>query len=423
MVKYYCLAYGRLSRMENQNIKPKILLVLTRPPYPAVDGTRERILGELKLLRADFQVDLLIIGQEKIDQESYNFLLSIGIHKIINFKLIKITCYLRSIVALFKKQPLQSNYFFNKQANNWLKNNFQKYQTIIFHTIRFGEYLKSLKSHKNNHNIKLLLYFNDAISLNYQGARKKAKGIWKLIYSLEENRVKNYELDMLNIADGFSIISQRDKNYLEKNWQKKYGEKIMPSIKIVRNSLDENLLQYNYQPQTENLVFIGNLLYPPNKQGLEFFCQKIWPIIIQAKPQSKLIIIGKNGQKYFNHYPNIQALGFMEKPYDLITKQALFISPADFGAGVPTKTLLAMALGMPVISTYNNAAGINDIKNDENICLIDYNNIELSAKKIISALENKNYCQHIGRQGKKLIIDYYQQSKNYLELKDFILNK
>jgi glycosyltransferase involved in cell wall biosynthesis len=172
------------------------------------------------------------------------------------------------------------------------------------------------------------------------------------------------------------------------------------------------------------LVFIGNLFYPPNRQGLAFFCRNIWPEIIAQKPATKLLIIGHGGVKFFgtkkNTDKNIEILGWLDNPYPLLTQQALFISPADFGAGLPTKSLLAMALGLPVVSTLNNSAGIEGIIDNKNICLVDYQKIRPAAEKIIRLLADEEARKKIGQGGKELIFQKYRQAGNYPLLKSFL---
>jgi len=399
-------------------MKNKILFVLTRPPYPAVDGTRERILGELKALAADFSVDLLIVSDEKITAPTLDHLRQITGAAIFYFKLPQLSRYARSLVGIFSPRPLQSAYFFCPAALKWLKKNNANYRAIHFHTLRFGRYIERLKA-VTDRSARLLLCFNDAISLNYRDASQKAHGFWRLIYSLETKRVKNYELRLLGLADGFSIVSERDRDYILSNWTAKFPNRPAPAITVIRGALDDSFFNYHYAPKTNNLVFIGNLYYPPNRQGLSFFCERIWPLIHTQKPDTKLLIIGRGGE-IFQSRPNIEVLGFVDDPYALMTEQALFISPADFGAGVPTKTLLAMALGLPVVSTATNAIGIEGVKDQENICLIDYKNPAAAAETIVKTLDDEAYRYQIGQAGQALVAKYYKQSANYPKLKAFL---
>ncbi len=401
-------------------MKTRILFVLTRPPYPASDGTRERILGELKALSADFEVDLLIVSDETLKTSAIEALNKIGINQIKNFRLKAFSRYRRSLFSLLSKQPLQSAYFYCPEAYSWLKTQAINYSAIHFHTLRFGSYLESLKEDKICPNTRLLLCFNDAISLNYRDASQKAKGLWRIIYKIETDRIKKYEVKLLSVAVGFSIVSARDRDYILQNWQANNTSLTKPNITVIRHGIDDSLFTYNYLPQNNNLVFIGNLMYPPNRQGLDFFCQEIWPEILKQKNDTKLIIIGRGSQEMFSHYPQVEALGFVDNPYPLMTQQGLFISPADFGAGVPTKSLLAMALGLPVVSTHNNAAGIEGVEDGLNICLIDYQQKSAAATKIVKLLENETERQKIGRAGKDLATANYRQSLNYPLLKKFI---
>ncbi|MCX6747901.1 MAG: glycosyltransferase family 4 protein [Candidatus Nomurabacteria bacterium] len=326
--------------MENKNLKTKILYVVTRPPYPALDGTRERILGELKKLNEDFDVSLLIVTDEKVAEKTVQHLQSILTGEVVVFNLLKIKCYLRSFVGLFSSLPLQCSYFYSQKVKKWLQMNEYKYKVIHFHTIRLGEYIKDLK----------------------------------------KNRISSKASRLL-------------------------------------------LCFHTYNPETQNLVFLGNLLYPPNLQGMELFCKNIFPLIFKNKTETKLFIIGRGGKEHFSGLRNVEPLGFVDNPYDFISKQALFINPATFGAGVPSKVLLAMAIGIPVVSTNNNISGIEDIQDKENVCLIDHNTPEKSAEKILALLSDEKNRKQIGNAGKVLALNNHKLSRNYAKLKNFIQNK
>lgn len=410
--------------MENKNLKTKILYVVTRPPYPALDGTRERILGELKKLNEDFDVSLLIVTDEKVAEKTVQHLQSILTGEVVVFNLLKIKCYLRSFVGLFSSLPLQCSYFYSQKVKKWLQMNEYKYKVIHFHTIRLGEYIKDLKKNRiSSKASRLLLCFNDAISLNYSNAKKTAIGLWRIIYKIESNRIKDYELEMLKTADSCSIISRIDKEFIENNWKEKNKEEKVPTIITINHSIDDSIFDHTYNPETQNLVFLGNLLYPPNLQGMELFCKNIFPLIFKNKTETKLFIIGRGGKEHFSGLRNVEPLGFVDNPYDFISKQALFINPATFGAGVPSKVLLAMAIGIPVVSTNNNISGIEDIQDKENVCLIDHNTPEKSAEKILALLSDEKNRKQIGNAGKVLALNNHKLSRNYAKLKNFIQNK
>ena len=126
-------------------MKPRLLFCTNRPPLPAWDGTRERILGELQTIGHDYQIDLLVIGTEKFSEENRQKLMTICGGEIKLVYLSKFSCLLRTLLGLFSRRPLQVSYFYDRKIGRGLLANILEYQAIYFHTLRFGEYAKQIK--------------------------------------------------------------------------------------------------------------------------------------------------------------------------------------------------------------------------------------------------------------------------------------
>lgn len=396
--------------------KPRLLFFITRTPWPAIDGTRERLLGELKALAPFFQIDLFITSDEKLEPAAKQALAEILNGQIFYFYQKKPQRYLRVLTHLFSRRPLQVVYFYSKNVFRELKKIAPDYQLFYCHTLRATKYFNELKFFLPDIGNRTILDFNDAISLNYQAAGAEARGFWKLIYLWEKKRIKNYELKLLHDFENFSIITAPDRDWLYSNWLKKYGSPCPKQITILRYGVNDDFLNYLYTPTASNLVFIGNLAYPPNRQGLELFCRVIWPLVIKNKPDSKLLIIGRGDKKTFSNYPNVELLGFLPNPYELMAKQAAFLNPITFGAGISTKTILAMALGLPVISTAIGVAGIEKISDQKNVVLIDYHKPLLAAETILALLNNQAQRLELSHNEKELVRSSYSQSKNNEDL-------
>jgi len=194
----------------------------------------------------------------------------------------------------------------------------------------------------------------------------------------------------------------------------------VPTITVLPYGIKDSFLDYPYQPQNKNLVFIGNLYYPPNRQGLNLFIKKIWPLINRQHQDSELIIIGRGGPELFSGRPRVRALGFLPDPYQLITQQALFLNPVTFGAGISTKHILAMALGVPVVSTPNGVGGIAGIRNQENVILFDYKQPIEAAAIINQILDDVNSRQLINQKAKALVSAQYRKSQNDQKLRELM---
>ena len=324
--------------MEN---KKKILICLTKFPWPLIDGTRKRIFNNVILgLKDNYDLNFLIVTYEKIDKENEFLKENKGNIVLFNFPILKF--YLNAFLSLFSFEPLQVNFFYFKEVQKWLDKNKENYDLIYIHTIRLSKYFI-----KYNEDIrkKVFLDFNDAISMNYKEGRNFSSLFWKIVYFVEWKRLLKWERECLKYFFNFSVVSQIDKNWIidDINLNKK-------NFYVISYGIDEKIFNYNWKPQGKDLVYLANLYYPPNLDGILFFIKNIWPYILEKYPGLKLKIIGGGKELLKVAFKNIEFLGFIENPYELISNSLIFINPVRYGAGVQTKLLEALAIGIPTIS-------------------------------------------------------------------------
>ena len=82
------------------------------------------------------------------------------------------------------------------------------YDCVFCNNIRTAEYVR-----EKNSLIKYL-DFVDAISMNYDKARREAKGLKKLIYEIDYRRCRSYEQQCLVAFDSCAVISDVDNQYI-----------------------------------------------------------------------------------------------------------------------------------------------------------------------------------------------------------------
>jgi len=392
-------------------MKPRLAFFITRPPLPVLDGTRQLLHDELSALSRDFIIDIWLATDEKVTPAVRKKLTELSGGRLFYYYRPKLYRYFKIIGHFFSSQPWQIFYFYSSRFAQRLTANADQYDAFYFHTLRTGRYLAALEKTHPEKIANCLLDFNDALSLNYRAARVVARGLWKIIYTREEKRLKNYELDLISRLDQLMILTANDKRYLENNWREKYQAPLAKTIIVRRYGVADSLLRYQYEPQTNNLVFIGNLHYPPNQQGLKTFCRHVWPLLLKNRPDIKLLIIGRGGQK-FRRFPNVESLGFMADPYKIMTRQALGLNPVEFGGGVSTKSLVSFALGLPLIATKDGLTGLENAALEKLTVIIDYREPQKAAELIAAALENVNLREAMSRRGQEFIRTYYRQSAN-----------
>ena len=191
----------------------KILIISTKNlSSNQFDGAQKRIFDISKSLSKKNKVDLVCIGKNLSEKKSdLNFL-----NKLIVYKTNFFFKILNVIISIFKLQPMQNGYFFSKDIYNFVSENKQEYDVIIFHLIRSAQYLP------NDFRGETILEMTDLISSNYRQIIKKLSfsNPLKYVYLFENFLLQRYEKKVSNSFDKVMFISEKElglaKDFIEK---------------------------------------------------------------------------------------------------------------------------------------------------------------------------------------------------------------
>jgi glycosyltransferase involved in cell wall biosynthesis len=115
-------------------------------------------------------------------------------------------------------------------------------------------------------------------------------------------------------------------------------------------------------PPSADLVFAGSMDWLPNIDGLTYFVDEIFPLILERRPQCTLIIAGRRPapkiQRLAERFPNITITGTVPDIRPYLWKSAVSIVPLRIGSGTRLKIYESMAARVPVVSTTIGAEGL-----------------------------------------------------------------
>jgi len=390
-------------------------MVSYRFPYPLIDGSRIRIYNIGKILAEKYQVDLLAINEGNIANEDIKEMGKI-LNKVIPFPFNPIWFKINTLKGLFSKDSLQIYYHYFNKVQKWIDQHYREYDLIFCVHIRVTKYLRKANS------IPKVIDFIDATSINYQEAQKNSKGLWRLIYPIENKRALSYEIKMLKEFDKVFITSPFDRNHLLSNAN-------IPDNKliVIPNGVREELLFRENRFKEENwIVFLGKMNTAPNIDAVIFFANKIFPLIIKNRNDIKFIIVGSSPSKEvlkLSKRNNIEVTGFVEDPYEYLEKAKIIIAPLRFSAGIQNKILEPMALRKVVVTT---SKGVRGISGEDKKHFIVADGKQEIAKKILDLISNEPKRKEIGNNARELIKqkyrwdiiskDLYKEIDNVLEI-------
>jgi glycosyltransferase involved in cell wall biosynthesis len=110
------------------------------------------------------------------------------------------------------------------------------------------------------------------------------------------------------------------------------------------------------------LIFVGNLSYKPNRDGLLWFLGDVWPGLRDVVPGVSFMVAGSNPDQQLRRLCQQGGVELIVNPQDLTPLYRLAdaaIVPLRFGSGSRIKILEAGTHGVPVISTFAGAEGLN----------------------------------------------------------------
>ena len=317
----------------------KLFVVLSRVPYPLEKGDKLRIFNQLRILSKRHEIYLFALNDTVLDKNALTVLASFC-KEIHVFHLSKLSIAWNLLRFLFTKKPLQCGYFYSKIAQQKIDTliNTIKPDHIYAQLIRTAEYVK-------NKNIKKTLDYQDVFSKGIFRIMEQSP-VWKrFFYNIEYKRVKGYEADIFPYFDNKTIITKVDRNWI----QHSDNEEIV----VVPNGVDTGFFQPITCDKQFDLIFTGNMAYPPNIQASEYLVRKILPELLKKYPNIRIALCGTtpSPRVLALQGKNVIVTGWVEDIRQYYAKSRIFIAPMQLGTGLQNKLLEAMAMQIPCITS------------------------------------------------------------------------
>ena len=162
-------------------------------------------------------------------------------------------------------------------------------------------------------------------------------------------------------------------------------------------------------PRAERLevIFSGNLEYPPNIQAVRFFHDKVWPALQSRWPALRWKILSSNPgsiQRLAARDSHIELTGFVDDAVAVLAQSQVAVVPLMAGSGTRIKILEAWAARTPVVSTSLGAEGL-ECRDREHLLLADDAESFTAAVSELLALPDDR--ARIGAAGRRLYEERY----------------
>lgn len=313
--------------------KETCLLILPRSVFPPVSGYAIKNLNLIRLLNTQFELTLIVLKETEFNLEETTFYKQNSCHTVL-WKRSRLQSCFGALKALFSSTPLQVGYYYDSKLQLLINDLLLDCNIAVAVLDRTIEYLKAAPP-------KTIQIFDmvDSIALNYIRSKEKTRSnLWKLIYSIEGNRLLEFEKKQVGLADITYFINKNECDY----WSKTGNTNWLPhGVKDFLFAYDK--IDNTYQ---NSIAFIGKMNYQPNIDAVKWYIEHVHPTLCDIIP---LIIVGayptKELEVLASKYPNITITGFVDDPYLILNSVMAIIAPMQTGGGIQNKVLEGMALG------------------------------------------------------------------------------
>jgi polysaccharide biosynthesis protein PslH len=318
----------------------KIFVLLSRFPYPLEKGDKLRAYHQIRQLSRNHEIHLCALNDIKLKEEDIKALQPFckSIHV---FNLSKFTVVWNIILAFFTGKPLQVGYFYNLQTQRKIDKLIEEIQPdhIYCQLLRVAEYVRTKKIPKT-------LDYQDVFSKGVDRRRNTSPFYMKPLLWLEYKRLCKYEKLLFDAFDNKTIISYPDRDFIPHPDRDK--------IVVVTNGVDSEYFKPQTAEKKYDLIFTGNMGYPPNVNASFFLVNEILPLVHDKLPDVRLVLAGASPHVKILEMKGekVKVTGWIEDIRIYYAASRIFIAPMRIGTGLQNKLLEAMAMKLPCITSY-----------------------------------------------------------------------
>lgn len=235
--------------------------------------------------------------------------------------------------------------------------------------------------------------------------------IKKIYLTLQNKRLKRFELNAFANADAIVTITDEDKKNIASLISNKPITTCLTGI---------NLNSYQIATQTKHpntLFHFASMDWMPNIEAVDWLMEKVWPLVKQQKPDAKLVLAGKGMPERFKTLASntITIIDNVPNSKEFYQDYDIMLVPLWSGSGLRIKLVEGLAYGKPIITTSIGAEGINYTSNQD---LMIADSEKTFADNICQLLSDKSKKESLQKHGRLLaekLFDYKVIGKQLLE--------
>ena len=362
----------------------RILLVWPYAPWPPVTGTSRRLARLTEELHASgVDVGLVVTDVQNPDDVPADIALVMSVPRD--------TSLARSVLAapgaLLRSEPFFFSFFRRRNARVAVAEAVATWKPDVVWTHGVAGFAAA---HGIVDDSRLVLDLSDAEPDRFARLAKTVGGPRGLLWRVDARRVRRWAARQLPHLRAVTVVSEADRDV--------YAESA-PSARfvLVPNGVDASD-RPRPDPDNGTAVFLGDLDYPPNTEGLGWFVTHVLP---RTPALVELQVVGRGRAPQAER---VRALGFVDDLATAWSTSTVMVVPIHSGGGSRLKVLDAFGAGVPVVST---TFGVSGVGAEPGLHYLSADSADEFAEALTRLLADEPRRHELAANAHRLVVEHY----------------
>jgi len=370
----------------------RILYLAQRVPYPPDRGDKIITFHHVRHLARTHEVTVVCLAQDEADLDNAAALRSIASH-VHAVPLSPSRARLRACRALLQGQPFTRGYFNERRVHGMVEQLIRQNAIDLAMVFCSGmaQFVESAA------HLPRILHFADLDSQKWKEYSQKARPPQRWVYAAEAQRLLAYERHLACTFDHSFVCTASELN----DFRRLAGE---ANITYLANGVDLAYFRpVASNPPAASLVFTGVMDYPPNVDGVTWFCREIFPRIREHAPAATFTICGARPNRTVRELadlPGVTVTGRVSDVRPYLSSAAVAVVPLRICRGIQNKVLEAMAMGLPVVAT---PAAFEGIEAEPGTHLLIAQDSQAFAKRVCELIDDADARSRLGQAARQRV--------------------
>jgi glycosyltransferase involved in cell wall biosynthesis len=237
----------------------------------------------------------------------------------------------------------------------------------------------------------VLFQHNVESALWNRQAKHERNPVKRAVFAIEAAKMRRYEQATVARFPHVVAVSENDRTLMSAMTDQSRITVVPTGVDTAAYRTDAAVGQ-----DKPTVMFLGSMDWPANIDGVELFCEQIWPKVVAVMPEARFQVVGRNPAPRTQRLASdsVEIVGGVKSVMPYLQSAAVFVVPLRIGGGTRLKIYEAMAAQRAIVSTSIGAEGL-DYRDGMDIVIAD--EPEAFAAEVIRLLRDREARVKLGR--------------------------